>query len=265
MSASTTHRVFIYLTLAWAVAVFAATTHEVMGQGRVDSASIAYEEGLEAYLSEDYEAALDAFERASRTGKTSGELLYNIGSTHFRLNNLGKAVLFYERARKLIPTDDLLNHSIRIARRKSLNRFGQIPRPIWSKYWAAAMARLGSGWMYFVGLCFYLTSMVFLGYRIWSRSRNDWLRRGIALSLLAGLTFLALAFKASFDQSSQQAAVVIENRVDLRATPSQVGDETGTVFEGLVIDVVDRSEGWVEIRIPDGSTGWVEESTIEEV
>ncbi|MGD8414936.1 MAG: SH3 domain-containing protein [Candidatus Latescibacterota bacterium] len=230
-----------------------------------NEAAIAYQTGLEAYLAGDYEGALDNFLTAEASGKTSGELLYNLGNTYFRLNNLGKAVLYYERARRLMPTDDLLNHSIRIARRKTMNRFARIPRPIWSKYWTAVVARLGPGWMFFVGLCFYFTAVVFLGFRIWTKSRNDWLRRGLALSMLGAIFFIAAAFLASRDRASTLTAVVQETSVDLRDSPSPVGEVETTVYEGLVVHIVDESESWLQVRLPDGTTGWVEGMTVEVV
>jgi hypothetical protein len=146
-----------------------------------------------------------------------------------------------------------------------MNRFGQIPRPVWSKYWAAAMARLGPGWMFFVGLCFYFTTVTFLGFRIWTNSRNDWLRRGFALCLLAAIPLIAAAFKASMDQAGTRTAVVLETHIDLHDNPSNVGPVEATVFEGLVVHIVDRSENWVEIMLPDGTTGWAEDTEIEEV
>ncbi len=234
-------------------------------QDQTGDASLAYDQGLEAYLSGDYETAVEAFLRAEKSGKTSGELLYNTGNAYFRLNNLGKAVLYYERARRLVPTDDLLIHSARIARRKTMNRFNQIPRPVWSKWWAALVARLGPGWMFFVGLCFYLTAILFLGFRIWTKSKNDWLRRGFVLCFLAAIPLVLAAFKASRDQSNDLTAVVLQTRVGLRDSPSPSGSVETTVFEGLVVEIVNQSEGWVEIRLPDGSMGWINANAIEEV
>lgn len=238
---------------------------QASGQEPVAKAVLGYEDGIEAYIKGDYQAALESFLIAEESGITSGELLYNTANTYFRLNNLGKAVLYYERARRLAPTDELIVHSSRIARRKTMNRFGRIPRPFWSKYWTAAVARLGPGWMFFVGLCFYFTTVTFLGFWIWTNSRNDWLRRGFALCLLAAIPMVAAAFKASLDQASTMSAVVLETHIDLRDNPSDVGPVEATVFEGLVVEIIDRSENWIEIRLPDGATGWVEDTMIEEV
>lgn len=234
-------------------------------QSDLATAERAYEDGLAAYYDGNYQAALDSFLAALDTGYRSGSLLYNIGNTYFRLNQLGMAVVYYERARMLMPTDELLNHSARVAQRKTKNHFNTIPRPFWGKWWDAVVARIGPVWMYFVGLCFYLTAAVFLGVRIWTGSRNDWLRRGIALCLVAGLPFLGAAFVASHDQATHRLAVVIELQADLREAPSD-GAATGTrVYEGLVVDLLGRQDEWVRVGLPDGTTGWLVDDVIEEV
>jgi tetratricopeptide (TPR) repeat protein len=225
----------------------------------------AYDDGVAAYYDGQYEAALEAFLAAENTGYRSGALLYNIGNTYFRLNRLGMAVVYYERARMLIPSDDLLNHSARIAQRRTKNRFSTIPRPFWGKWWDAAVANIGPVWMYFVGLCFYLTAAVFLGARIWSGSRNDWLRRGVALCLVAGLPFLGAAFIASHSQATHRLAVVIELEADLRERPTEDADTATRVYEGLVVDLLERQEPWIRVGLPDGTTGWLIEDVIEEV
>ena len=231
----------------------------------VATASRAFEDGLSAYYDGDYEAALDSFLVAEGTGYRSGALLYNIGNTYFRLNKLGKAIVYYERARMFIPTDELLNHSAKIAQRKTKNRFNVIPRPFWGKWWDRAVAKIGPVWMYFVGLCFYLTAAMFTGVRIWSGSRNDWLRRGIALCLVAGLPFLGAAFIASHSQATHRLAVVIDLQADLRETPSDEAEAGTRVYEGLIVDLLERRNEWVHVGLPDGTTGWLVDDVIEEV
>lgn len=234
-------------------------------QSELAAAERAYEDGLAAYYENNFEAALDSFLAAEGTGYRSGPLLYNIGNTYFRLNRLGMAIVYYERARQLMPTDELLNHSSRIAQRKTNNRFDRIPRPFWAKWWDTIVARIGPVWMYFVGLCFYLTAAAFLGVRVWTRSRNEWLRRGIALCLLAGLPFLSAAFIASHGQATHREAVVIDLQVDLRDLPSANATTETRVYEGLVVNLLERQNEWVRVGLPDGTTGWLAQNVIEEV
>ncbi len=256
-------RMILLVTLV--AAAFPAHAGDDDGDDGLPTAMRAYEDGLKAYYDGDYQTALDSFLSVEETGYRSGALLYNIGNTYFRLNRLGMAVVYYERARMLIPSDDLLNHSARVAQRKTKNHFNTIPRPFWKQWWDAAVARIGPVWMYFVGLCFYLTAAVFIGVRIWTGSRNDWLRRGIALCLVAGLPFLGSAFVASHDQATHRHAVVIDLQADLKEAPSD-GAATGKrVYEGLVVDLLGKENEWVRVGLPDGTTGWLVDDVIEEV
>jgi hypothetical protein len=127
------------------------------------------------------------------------------------------------------------------------------------------VAKIGPVWMYFVGLCFYLTAAVFTGVRIWTGSRNDWLRRGIALCLVAGLPFLGAAFIASHSQATHRHAVVVDLQADLREAPSGEAGARARVYEGLIVDLLERRNEWVRVGLPDGTTGWIADDVIEEV
>ena len=72
-----------------------------------------------AYRAEDYDKAAAAYEEVLRGGKESGALYYNLGNSYFKKGSLGKAVLNYERARRLVPRDGDLNFNLEYARAKA--------------------------------------------------------------------------------------------------------------------------------------------------
>ena len=49
----------------------------------------------------------------------NGHLYYNLGNAYFRLKLLGHAILYYERARVLIPGDDDLDYNLRYVRQQT--------------------------------------------------------------------------------------------------------------------------------------------------
>ena len=59
-----------------------------------------------AYQRDDFNSALSLYEQAAKEDGTSSLLYYNMGNTHYRLGNMGKAVLCYERALLLDPSND---------------------------------------------------------------------------------------------------------------------------------------------------------------
>ena len=59
-----------------------------------------------AYQRDDFNSALSLYEQAAKEDGTSSLLYYDMGNTHYRLGNMGKAVLCYERALLLDPSND---------------------------------------------------------------------------------------------------------------------------------------------------------------
>ena len=58
-----------------------------------------------AYTAEQYADALALYLQAAETEGTSSDLYYNIGNTLYRQNKIGKAIIAYERALRLDPTN----------------------------------------------------------------------------------------------------------------------------------------------------------------
>lgn len=67
-------------------------------------ASPLVQEADSAYNKEDYQQALRLYNKALEEDGASPTLYYNLANTYYRLNNIGHAVLNYERALKLDPS-----------------------------------------------------------------------------------------------------------------------------------------------------------------
>lgn len=67
------------------------------------------------YRKGQYEQALILYKKLDHLGYSSGSLYYNLGNTYFKLGKKGLAILYYEKARRLIPQDDDLKTNLAIA------------------------------------------------------------------------------------------------------------------------------------------------------
>ena len=63
----------------------------------------AFLDGVHNYKTEDYEAAIVEFSKIVDAGIRNGNLFYNLGNAYLRNGDVGYAMLWYERALKLIP------------------------------------------------------------------------------------------------------------------------------------------------------------------
>ena len=228
-------------------------------------AATAFEEGNRLYEAGRYEDALTAYQRALATGYASGPLFYNMGNAYYRLDELGQAIRFYAKARRLMPEDPRLLHNLEIARTRTADTFSRLPTPFWMRWWEQLLSVTGTYGLFLAGLLLYLTAAALITYRLWTGTRNAWHRRTMALALLTGLLLLTLAFTASLDRTLHQEAVVIAEQVTLHEAPEEDAAGGTVVHEGLLLDVLRTRADWVEVRLPNGTTGWVTQQTLAEV
>src|SRR4030042_1361961 len=85
-------------------------------------------DGNELYAQGRYQDALEKYETVIKTGFESGELYYNMGNSCYKLQQIGKAILYYERAAKYLAGDEALEKNLAIARLVSIDKIEPIPR-----------------------------------------------------------------------------------------------------------------------------------------
>jgi tetratricopeptide (TPR) repeat protein len=86
-----------------------------------------FKQGVAFFTSGNYKEALQVWTDIYNTGYRSSNLEYNIGNAYFKLNDIPDAILFYERAYLLNPTDENINYNLQIARTLTVDRFQEIP------------------------------------------------------------------------------------------------------------------------------------------
>ena len=217
----------------------------------------AFDEGNEMYRAGKYQEAIHAYQQAIDGGYTSGALYYNMGNANYRLDKLGEAVRYYEKASLLTPKNEELLHNLEIAQAKAIDQFSKLPEPVWESWWQTMIARSGGRWLFWIGLLFYLLAIGVIIHRFRTSSRNPWMRRARAVFVLFGLIFLAGAFIASIQSVETKQAVILVERTDLHEAPDMDSISDLAIHEGLVVDILQQRNNWIEIRLPNGTRGWV--------
>lgn len=224
-----------------------------------------FDEGNQLYQQGQYEAALEAYERALQTGFASGTLYYNMGNAYFRLDALGQAIRYYEKARLLMPENPELLHNLEIAEAERIDQFSVLPDPFWMPFWRGLVRTFGTFGLFGVGLFFYLVAAGLIGFRLWTERQNGWVRRSIVASAIAGLVFLGAAFGASTEQATTESVVVIAERTPLLSAPESSAESEFDIHEGLRLSVIRNQAPYLEVQLPNGTTGWVTLDSIAEI
>jgi tetratricopeptide (TPR) repeat protein len=233
------------------------TTLATPARAQPDAVRTDFEAGNAQYQEGNYEAALARYRQALDSGYASGALYHNMGNTYFRLDSLGQAIRYYEKAHLLLPTDRRLEHNLAIARSRVTDAVPRLPTAPWATWWHRLTARLGAWGFFAAGLLGCAVGVALAAHRIWTGTRAPWHRRTMAGALLVGGLLLAAAFAASLEPQLDRRVVVLAEAMPLREAADDGAPPTRTLYEGTVLDVLAAQDDWLRVRLPSGATGWI--------
>lgn len=210
-----------------------------------------------------YQESVTLYESILNSGVSSGPLYYNLGNAYFKLNQPGRALLNYERARRLMPQDEDLLANLSFVR--SLLEQAQPTEELrWMEQAASAILNRFSetGWAIVLVVIWNLLFVFLLLAVFAARIRRTAVRLawlvGAAAVFCGGFAFTKIDMAQRIHE-----AIVVQKEVEVRYSPSLMGAVAFQLHEGIKTQVI-RCEGhWCYIRLTRDKSGWVEQGTLE--
>ena len=221
--------------------------------------------GDSAYSAGDYATAVDVYERLLTDGE-SATLYFNLGNAYYKEDEMARAILNYERALRLAPSDKDIRFNLDLARSKTIDRTSERIEIFFVRWFRSFASMLPlDGWAR-VGIALFLLFLCTLALFVFGKKRT--LRK---TSLVLAVVFLLLTVCANAIGHSQKRritsrteAIVMQPSVVVRSTPSSSGTELFVIHEGRKVTITDNSmQVWKEIALEDGNVGWIEAKALE--
>ncbi|MDA0378179.1 MAG: tetratricopeptide repeat protein [Bacteroidetes bacterium] len=216
-----------------------------------------FDRGTSALLDGRFSEALDAFHSVETAGWGSGALFYNMGMTYYRMDRLGEAIQYLEKARKLEADDPRIQHSLSVAERRRTDRFSQLPDPFWRTAQSWMTGVIPIRWAFGLGMLAWLGFGGLWTWQLTTGIRTPWIRRIRQASLLMGCLLLVHALASSISPAEPPRSVILDPVVTLREQATEQANDVLTVHEGLVVDVRSEAGEWALVEVPNGTRGWI--------
>ena len=218
-------------------------------------------EANRAYKNDQFQEAVDGYLKLIANGNKNGHIYYNLGNAYYRLGDLGKAILFFERARLLLPRDDDLIFNLTHARNQAVDAVGDV-----QTFSLADFLGLDSLNLYETFLVFSIFNVFFfiiLGIRLYKKT--EWsFYLSIFLVIVIGIGGCALALKW-YQVTTDDRAVVLSDEVEVRAGPDPGDTTLFKINEGTVVHH-ERSEGdWVLLNLSKNKRGWAPSKQLDRI
>lgn len=289
MSRPQRSRVLAVAALSLAAAIGAALLAGHQSARSAPAAGLAeiFARGNSLYEGGDYEGAVEQYTSLVAQGVARADLFYNLANACYKTGDLGRAVLYYERARRLAPRDGDTRENLALVRAQLRDK--QFVRE--ENRLAAGAAwlhnHLNAGEMRLVASLCYLalclagivfvlreTAWVSAAYRVVSYAslgrlagfnRTQDLAAAMAVAALLFVSTGISAHQKTRNETSGKSAVVLAEEVAVMSGPTDDATLQFKIHEGTLVDAGDRRGAWTRIALPGGLSGWVFASSIERV
>ena len=230
------------------------------------------ERAHQAYKQELYNEALKLYLQEAENTGVSSALYCNIGDTYYRLKDNVHAVLYYERALLLDPSNSDARFNLEFVRGKM-----QLPDDAgdsWFSNWIdQIVSRLSSNTWAIIAI---ITFLLFLaGVAAYLFLDSVTMRKigffGGAVMIVASILANLAAFHVYHKATGGNGAIVMPETVTLSTAPREPRDKEEEAFQlqqgtrvEIVDSIADKTQGkWLQVSTAGGHKAWINAKDVE--
>lgn len=226
-----------------------------------------WERGNSAYIEGNYEEAVEEYTAILNGGEYSMKLYYNLANAYFKMGSMGKAILYYNRALRISPSQEDIRHNLALAEAQTKDRIAVVPEFFLNRWMRATRNSMSCmAWSILSLVALALVSAFVILFLLASKIR--WRKLGFYGALCCIMLFVAttlFAISSRNDMLSRNEAIVMGTAISIKSSPDRSATDLFVLHEGTKVRILSQVDEWCEVVIADGKKGWTEKKNIEEI
>ena len=215
-----------------------------------------FSQGNSEYANKNYSAAISLYDSILTKELESSELYYNLGNCHYKAQDWANAIWHYEKSLKLEKNDKTIQN-LELANLKIIDRIEDIPQLFYKKWWSSFISIFNTfSWQLISILIIWFALTI----KILSQFTNY--KKEHFLSILYSLALISVFATYSSYQGNitKKEAIIFTSSVVVNSAPTTNSTNLFSLHSGSKIEILDTIGEWINIKIANGSSGWIKES-----
>ena len=224
--------------------------------------------GDSAYSKGDYPTAIAVYEGVLAKGEEAAELYYNLGNAYFKSDEIAKAIINYERALLLDPSDKDIRFNLEFVRSKTVDKVSEGYTVFLMRWIDSLINTMPMDVWCVLGIVSFILLLISL--LAFFFSRNLPIRKtgfATAIAFLLFTVFANIAAYSHYDKITDRTdAIITVPSVTAKSTPDESGTSLFVIHEGRKVKITDDTmSSWKEVELEDGTIGWLPASSLERI
>lgn len=228
------------------------------------------------YMCNEYHLAIKTYEDAITKYGASSDMYYNLGNAYYKADNLGKAILNYERALKLDAGHDDAKYNLSFVKNKIVDKLPDNRNFITRVFDSVIYSISSNAWAYLslVILVLLLVSIASYIYfeRVYIRKIGFF---GSIVLLVVLFGTISCSIVSAMHSCSNKDAIVLDEAVMLSTSPREPlsrAEEAILLHEGAKVEIIDSIQMpndsicrlWYEVKV-NNDRAWIKSLAVEKI
>lgn len=232
-----------------------------------DSAKTLFDRANEYYAKGDYQNTINLCDSLLKNNVESAAIYYNLGNAWFKLDDIPKAIFYYEKAKKIEPNNEDIIYNLQLANTKIADRIEPVPEIFLKKWWKNLVVYFNEQQWTYINITFFVVFFTFVV--IFFITKNGRVKKSafplLVIFLIFSLVSGFIGYRSYKIKTTHNTGVIFTPTVNVKSAPDDGSSTLFILHQGSKVNIIEESSSWGKIKIANGSEGWVLKADFEKI
>ena len=225
-----------------------------------------FESANDFYSNGDYSNAINLYLQIIDSGYESHSLYYNLGNSHYKLNNIAESNYYFEMAKRLSPNDSDININLSFAKNMRVDKIEKLPVSQLERIRVKTinLFSVNSWKTIFLIFVWLLCISIFLYiYYAEPSKKKLFFNISIVFILISSLIYW-ISYEKKIE-SDKLYGIIYLKEIEVWSEPNKLSELKFLLHEGTKVQLINQAQDWTNIKLENGTTGWLYTDVIKSI